>query len=176
MKKQPRHGLSLIEILVVIAIILVLLGLLLPVQANMRRSARMVVCQSNLKGIASAFRHYANDNRSYLPDETIEHIWFVIMAEYGLENVDVLQCPADTDSFAIGLSYSWRNSMEVEFVQQSLAGKSLDMISTSSSLVMNFDAIPGWHTESDIQVAVVDASVRLMPADEFQQNMALPVQ
>jgi prepilin-type N-terminal cleavage/methylation domain-containing protein len=47
--KNVRRGFTLVELLVVIAIIAVLMAILMPTLQRVRRQARSVVCQSNLK-------------------------------------------------------------------------------------------------------------------------------
>ncbi len=62
-----HFGFTLIELLVVVAIIAVLVAVLLPALSTARKSAKQVVCKTNLKQIATGFMLYANDNNSTLP-------------------------------------------------------------------------------------------------------------
>lgn len=59
---KPRHGFTLIEILVVIAIIGLLAAILFPVFGRARENARRSSCQSNLKQISLAWTQYLQDN------------------------------------------------------------------------------------------------------------------
>lgn len=59
----PGRGFSLIELLVVIAVIALLLGLLLPALGQARGSARLMVCQNNLRQVAVGVHSYGTENR-----------------------------------------------------------------------------------------------------------------
>ncbi|MCU0918286.1 MAG: type II secretion system GspH family protein [Planctomycetes bacterium] len=57
---------TLIELLVVIAIIALLMAVLMPALARVRKHARTVACQSNLHEWALIFAMYTGDNNGYL--------------------------------------------------------------------------------------------------------------
>jgi prepilin-type N-terminal cleavage/methylation domain-containing protein len=63
----PTRAFSIIELLVVVAIIAILAALLIPSLANARESGRRAACLSNLHQIGLAVRVYAADNNSSIP-------------------------------------------------------------------------------------------------------------
>lgn len=58
---------TIIELLVVVAIIAILASLLMPALQNARESGRRMLCLSNQKQIALAFGMYASDSSDWLP-------------------------------------------------------------------------------------------------------------
>jgi prepilin-type N-terminal cleavage/methylation domain-containing protein/prepilin-type processing-associated H-X9-DG protein len=62
-----RRAFTLIELLVVIAIIALLIGILLPAIGRARETARGLICQTNIRGVAQAGLVYAVDYKGRFP-------------------------------------------------------------------------------------------------------------
>lgn len=62
-----REAFTLIELLVVIAIIAILAAMLLPALSKAKQRAMQSTCQSNLKGVGTAFHMYLADNKEKVP-------------------------------------------------------------------------------------------------------------
>src|SRR5436309_2423824 len=65
--RSQRRGFTLLELLVVVAIISVLAALLLPVLALAKEKAQKVACLSNLRQVGLAIQCYAADNGGKIP-------------------------------------------------------------------------------------------------------------
>ncbi len=105
MKRFPR-GFTVIELLLVIAIILVILTLTVPALMTVRRKALILGCQSNMRQLNFIVRAYGLDWEDAIPpcffasegmlDPT--HVWGE-EDSFGLralvESPEILKCPAD---------------------------------------------------------------------------------
>lgn len=109
---KTRRGFTLIEILVVVAIIALLISIILPAFKEVRRQAKRTVCLSNLDQIHVAIQGYLNNNRDYLPTDvsrlpttepTLRSLPDALIKEMGAGAVkkkgafknEVFLCPAD---------------------------------------------------------------------------------
>ncbi len=75
MTNRDDRGFTLIEVLVVIAVIMLLAGILFPVFAKARRRSRSAACQSNLRQIFSAMELYAQDWDDRYPNTGDPFLW-----------------------------------------------------------------------------------------------------
>ena len=89
-RRTTRGAFTLVEVLVVIAIIAVLVSILIPAVGKARETARMVICQANLKQIGIAETGYAGDNRGNIPTHASYDLntfdtsreWFLVYRDY----------------------------------------------------------------------------------------------
>jgi prepilin-type N-terminal cleavage/methylation domain-containing protein len=68
-RNRPR-AFTLIEVLVVVAIIALLISILLPSLKRAREQAKMILCMDHQKELVSGTYYYSMDNKNRLPDRT----------------------------------------------------------------------------------------------------------
>lgn len=67
---RKRKGFTLIELMIVIAIIAILAAVLVPNFMRAREASRLTACKSNLKNISTSVETYANDYDGMYPGGT----------------------------------------------------------------------------------------------------------
>ncbi|MCG3137541.1 MAG: hypothetical protein HJJLKODD_01387 [Phycisphaerae bacterium] len=95
---------TLVELLVVVAIIALLISILLPTLNNAREQGRSVVCASNLRSLMTVALLYAeNDPFEQIPSAGLMHggvdqplkSWVVQLAELYGKGTGIARCPSD---------------------------------------------------------------------------------
>ena len=66
-KSPENRNFTLIELLIVIAIIAILAGMLLPALSKARAMAKAAACLNNIRQIGNTFSFYADDNSDWMP-------------------------------------------------------------------------------------------------------------
>ena len=80
--KNLRTGLlkngnfTLIELLIVVAIIAILAGMLLPALNSAREKARAILCTGSLKQFGLSFHNYTDSSDGYYPWEPNNQVWY----------------------------------------------------------------------------------------------------
>ncbi len=99
--RSCKRAMTLVELLVVMAIIGVLVALLLPAVQSARASARSAACKNQLRQIGLATQQFCDVHRGELPDwwhsgkVKGERSWIFTLAPY-MEKVDAVRvCPED---------------------------------------------------------------------------------
>jgi len=104
-------GFTLVELLIVIAILSLLLSLLMPTLSKSRELTRRALCASRQNQIVTTITTYAAENRQLFPvtirDDKNEHctflpkdLYYTLRDDYGTGR-EYLECPNKTDWFRI---------------------------------------------------------------------------
>jgi prepilin-type N-terminal cleavage/methylation domain-containing protein len=118
-----RRGFSLIEVLVVTAIIMILVSILMPIIRSVRLSAHKTVCISNLKQLGMAMEMYSHDYRGFFPKEEdrapygngyfwshwakkLEPYIDKIGKTQGYITNKIMKCPSNNDTYKNSWSYN----------------------------------------------------------------------
>jgi len=89
-----RRAFTLIEMLMVIAVIALIAAMLLPALSKAKQSGRRTACASNLRQLSVALSIYTGENEGDFPPIHQTNRWPSQLYR-GYENFDVLLCPAD---------------------------------------------------------------------------------
>ena len=110
--QKQRKGFTLVEILIVLAVVSILAALTLAVISRVRNTAYTTVCASNLHQIGLAMTFYANDYNRYYPAPEFIALprpkmcgWLSRLVPY-VKDTKVFECPAAKTIDVLGSYYS----------------------------------------------------------------------
>jgi type II secretory pathway pseudopilin PulG len=105
MKRRDRGGFTLVEVLVMAAVVAILVLVILPRPAGVRTDGRRIKCVNNLKNVGLAFRIFATDNGDRFPAEvmltngvalkSMDALRVYLTLTNELSTPKILSCPAD---------------------------------------------------------------------------------
>ena len=121
-----RRAFTLLEMLVVVAIIAALTGICITLGGSMLAKSRASACLGQLRGIGVALQSYLQDHQQKLPeiasgrlsksDET--PVLETVLRPY-LESDQAFKCPQDKEFHAkSGSSYLWNNTQSGKHITQ----------------------------------------------------------
>ncbi len=91
---RRKRGFTLVELLVVVAIIALLIAILLPSLAKARQKAQNTRCLTSVRGISQAMTVYMADYQKTMPyNNAGTNYWSQMLTPYGA-NEKIRQCPA----------------------------------------------------------------------------------
>lgn len=73
LRDRPRHGFSLIELMVVMVVTMILAGILMPALAGLRDQTDRMISGSNMRQLGMGITMYATDNLGRLPYSALMH-------------------------------------------------------------------------------------------------------
>jgi len=109
---QRSGGFTLVEMLLVVAMIALLISILLPTMGKAKQATHRTVCATNLHHMALGNIGYIHDNRNTFPPHRqlnmdLQRNWFNLLEQYGNTRANS-QCPAisgQQDDY--GVKWSW---------------------------------------------------------------------
>ena len=104
-RRKGEEGFTLIELMIVVAIIAILAGILIPNFVNARAQAMTAACESNLRAIATAAELYYADQQIYPSSGNVSTALFTSNGTVYLNNV-----PTDPAATTVGAAYVFTNT------------------------------------------------------------------
>ena len=157
---MKKSAFTLVELLIVVAIILILAAILFPVFARRHTESPRSSCQSNLKQIGLGFLQYTQDYDEVFPRTKVFNLsaslppsyaqpfgWADALQPY-LKSTQIFQCPsgqmnAETDGVKRGFTDYWMNSR--------FSGAALKNVASPTITLLSGD---GDETQGDARYAI----------------------
>ena len=149
--RDTKSGFTLVEILVVLAIIGVLAALLFPVFSRVREEAHRATCQSNLQQIGLAIGQYKQDSSGLYPPAStqVNHkqlSWRDLLAPYTTDR-QLFFCPSQPEPLWYDYGFTSVNTWVFTPTKVTITGKNEAALKAEASTVILTDSTRLWTTE-----------------------------
>jgi len=167
---------TLLELLIVIAVLVILMSLLLPALRSATNQVKQIQCMNNLKQQGTVFAMYAQDNNGWLPvDYDGTSIWIKKLLPYlgsqAKGNTGIFSCPgspvhdvgrsyADAQTLAnptnlYKIDYPSRRYLVTDLTEKN----NCNLITWSEPCTTSFNGV-GWHHKKGANFLFADGHVQ----------------
>jgi len=162
MKRSRQNAFTLVEILVIVAVIAILAALILPVYQRIKAAGQAAACLANLRQVGAGLNAYLNDNAMKMPTlqlarSSVNDNVPVIDNTFDKYLTDhrVFICPSDNQGLGVstGTSYFWNVALN----GQPVASLNFLTLTTNSSQIPILSDKVGWHLYLDNKVNILYA-------------------
>ncbi len=173
---RTRKGFTLVELLVVIAVVAILSSILMPVFGRARAAARSTACVSNLHQIGQAFMLYVQDWDGNLPAAMPYaavapegRAWMTALQPY-VQDARIWVCPENTEPVP---SYAYNTLLgfpRLMGVAHGYGGLALDAITVPANTFLAYDTPNQWAHANNLNGAMGSYTIYVMPGQLAERH------